>query len=55
LLKAADITTQFLQNVITPFSFSKDIAANLLNLLTIDKILYDYEIVRQKLALVPFQ
>jgi len=51
---SANLIHQFLENVVTPFSFSKDITANLLNILTIDKILYDYEIIRQKIGLKTF-
>jgi hypothetical protein len=48
------LAIQFLQNVITPFSFSKDITGSLINILTIDKVLYDYDIIRQRLGLISF-
>lgn len=48
-------TVQFLQNVITPFSFSKEITGSLINVLTVDKILYDYDTVRSRLGLVSFE
>lgn len=46
------VTLQFLQNVITPFSFSREITGSLINVLTIDKMLFDYELVRQRVGLV---
>ena len=39
---------RFLDNVITPFSFNKEIAGSLINVLSIDKILFDYEAIRQR-------
>lgn len=36
------LLTRFLDNVVTPFSFSSDIAASLISVLAIDKILFDY-------------
>ena len=49
---AGGATAQFLQNVITPFSFSKEVTGSLLNVLTVEKVLFDYEVVRQRLGLV---
>lgn len=51
---SGSLINQFLDNVVTPFSFSKEITSNLVSILTIDKILYDYEITRQKLGLKTF-
>ena len=32
----------FLDKVVTPFAFSKEIAGSLMTVLTVDKILWDY-------------
>ena len=46
---------RFLDNVVTPFSFSKDIAGSLINILSIDKILFDYETIRLREAVRSFE
>ena len=46
---------QFLQNVITPFSFNQDIAGSLINILTVDKILFDYDFIRLRESLRSFE
>lgn len=43
----------FLDKVVTPFAFSKEIAGSLMTVLTVDKILWDYELIQKKLALRP--
>jgi len=43
----------FLENVNTPFQFSKGSASNIINIFLVDKLLYDYELIRTKAALKP--
>lgn len=52
---ATGLTALFLENVVTPFSFSREVAGSLLSVLTVDKALCDYESVRGKVALVPVE
>lgn len=44
----------FLQNVSTPFSFNEKITGSLINLLSIDKILFDFEVIKHKTQLQSF-
>ena len=47
--------TRFLDNVVTPFSFSREIAGSLINILTVDKILFDYDLIRLREGLKSFE
>ena len=53
-MASGSLILDFLGNVSTPFSFNEKITGSLINLLTIDKMLYDYEIVRHKYKLNSF-
>ena len=46
---------RFLDNVVTPFSFNKEITGSLINILTIDKVLFDYELIRSRESLKTFE
>ena len=48
------LLSRFLDNVVTPFSFNKEIAGSLINILTVDKILFDYDFVRLREGLKTF-
>ena len=48
------LLSSFLDNVVTPFSFNKEIAGSLINILTVDKILFDYDFVRLREGLKTF-
>lgn len=41
----------FLENINTPFQFSKGAASNIINLFLVDKLVYDYELIRAKAGL----
>ena len=51
---SSSMMSSFLSNVSTPFSFSEKVTGSLISILSIDKILYDYDIVRNKLQLQYF-
>jgi hypothetical protein len=44
----------FLQNVSSPFSFTEKITSSLISLLSVDKILYDYERIKNRQTLKSF-
>lgn len=57
-LEAGEATTSnpydaFLENINTPFQFSKTSTSNIINLFLVDKLLYDYELIRGKVMLKP--
>ena len=45
---SSSVMMNFLSNVSTPFSFNEKVTGSLISLLAIDKILFDYEIIRNK-------
>ena len=51
---ASTMLNKFLTNVSTPFNFNEKVTGSLINILATDKILFDYEIIRHKNQLVPF-
>jgi hypothetical protein len=48
---ASGATALFLDKVVTPFSFGREVAGSLLSVLAVDKILCDYEAVRSRVAI----
>lgn len=54
LSASSSFLNSFLANVSTPFSFNEKVTGSLINLLSIDKVLYDYEIIRHKHKLQSF-
>ena len=53
--EGGNLLVRFLDNVVTPFSFSKEIAGSLINILTVDKILFDYDFIRLRESLRTFE
>jgi hypothetical protein len=49
---ATGLTAKFLESVVTPFSFGKEVTGSLLSVLAVDKVLSDYESVRGRVALL---